>query len=202
MANTSEQIYGNVKVIRNGSNKWGVTDLEGNVIVPFGKYAWIDGFERGLARVREEGQIRYSPNVIFTISADGKATSDKDEIRQLQEEEYKAHPERFSKWGIINEKGEEVLPVEYEEIWNFVGKDYDTIVVKKNSIEQKIYFHDLNPNLPKPDRSSQRYTSSFDDYGRNYGEYAGSYAQDVMGYSDDVINDAFDGDPDAYWNID
>ena len=39
-------------------------------------------------------------------------------------------------------------------------------------------------------------------YGSHYGEYAGSYAQDVMGYSDDVIDDAFDGDPDAYWNID
>lgn len=39
-------------------------------------------------------------------------------------------------------------------------------------------------------------------YGSHYGEYEGSYAQDVMGYSDDVINDAFDGDPDAYWNID
>jgi len=41
-----------------------------------------------------------------------------------------------------------------------------------------------------------------DNYGSHYGEYEGSYAQDVMGYSDDVINDAFDGDPDAYWNID
>ena len=41
-----------------------------------------------------------------------------------------------------------------------------------------------------------------DDYGTHYGEYEGSYAQDVMGYSDDVINDAFEGDPDMYWNID
>ena len=41
-----------------------------------------------------------------------------------------------------------------------------------------------------------------DDYGTHYGEYAGTYAQDVMGYSDDVINDAFDGEPDAYCNID
>ena len=39
-------------------------------------------------------------------------------------------------------------------------------------------------------------------YGSHYEEYAGTYAQDVMGYSDDVIDDAFDGDPDAYWNID
>jgi hypothetical protein len=41
-----------------------------------------------------------------------------------------------------------------------------------------------------------------DNYGIHYGEYAGTYAQDVAGYSDDVINDAFDGEPDAYWNID
>ena len=41
-----------------------------------------------------------------------------------------------------------------------------------------------------------------DNYGTHYGEIAGSYAQDVMGYSDDVINDAFEGNPDNYWNID
>lgn len=41
-----------------------------------------------------------------------------------------------------------------------------------------------------------------DDYGTHYGEFSGSYVQDEMGYSDDVINDAFEGDPDAYWNID
>lgn len=42
----------------------------------------------------------------------------------------------------------------------------------------------------------------YEDYGTHYGEYADTYAQDVAGLSDDVINDAFDGDPDAYWNID
>lgn len=42
----------------------------------------------------------------------------------------------------------------------------------------------------------------YDDYGSNYGEYDGTYAQDIAGYSDDVINDAFDGEADAYWNID
>ena len=35
-----------------------------------------------------------------------------------------------------------------------------------------------------------------------YEHYLGSYAQDVMGYSDDEIDTIFDGDPDAYWNID
>lgn len=40
------------------------------------------------------------------------------------------------------------------------------------------------------------------DYGTHYREYANTYAQNVMGYSDEVINDAFDGEPDACWNID
>lgn len=35
-----------------------------------------------------------------------------------------------------------------------------------------------------------------------YDRYKGSYAQDEMGYSDDDIDTIFDGDPDAYWNID
>lgn len=35
-----------------------------------------------------------------------------------------------------------------------------------------------------------------------YCRYNGSYAQDEMGFSDDDIDTIFDGDPDAYWNID
>ena len=37
---------------------------------------------------------------------------------------------------------------------------------------------------------------------RNYDNYNGSYAQDVGGWRDQDIDDVFDGDPDAYWNID
>lgn len=33
-------------------------------------------------------------------------------------------------------------------------------------------------------------------------KYAGSYAHDVEGFSDDDIDAAFEGDPEAYWNID
>lgn len=35
-----------------------------------------------------------------------------------------------------------------------------------------------------------------------YENYNGSYAQDEMGWSDQMIDDALDGDPEAYWNID
>lgn len=35
-----------------------------------------------------------------------------------------------------------------------------------------------------------------------YDEYNGTYVQDVVGWSDQMIDDALDGEPDAYWNID
>lgn len=35
-----------------------------------------------------------------------------------------------------------------------------------------------------------------------YERYHGYYAQDEAGYSDDEIDIIFDGEPDAYWNID
>lgn len=40
------------------------------------------------------------------------------------------------------------------------------------------------------------------DYEPHYGKYRGSHAQDVEGWSDEDIDSVFDGDPDAYWNID
>lgn len=45
------------------------------------------------------------------------------------------------------------------------------------------------------------YEPDYDDYD-TYDNYHGSYAQDVEGWSDQDIDDVFDGDPEAYWNID
>ena len=155
----------------------GLLDMDGNVIIPFGKYSFIDEFEKGLARVRVSSK-------------------------------YDCDPNRAGKWGIINEKGKEVLPAEFDDIWKFHGKNRDYTKIIKDGVESSVYFNALNPSLSIGDQHTlsqiQETDRDFsnDDYGTHYGEFAGSYAQDVMGYSDDVINDAFDGDPDAYWNID
>ena len=37
---------------------------------------------------------------------------------------------------------------------------------------------------------------------QTYDCYNGSYAQNVEGWSDQAIDEVFDGDPEAYWNID
>lgn len=167
--------YGKVNVVENDKYQYGVTDNDGNIIVPFGKYGWISGFDHGLARVK---------------SIAGIAVIDL-ETGETQE----------AKWGIIDESGQEILPLIYDEIWNFLQKSRSNTKVIIDGEEKSF---DLNSHqLSGPVYHHYRHSyDPLDDYGSHYGEFAGSYAQDVMGYSDDVINDAFEGDPDAYWNID
>ena len=124
-----EKIYSGVTVAQNRKNQWGVIDNKGNVVVPFGKYDWIDGFDQGLARVNKR---------VFV-----------DQVGFL----------KTKVWGIINEKGEEVLPLEYEEVWNFLGKNRYSTKVVKDGEQSDVYFCDLNPELPQRRREFRQ-----DDY--------------------------------------
>lgn len=208
MENKIENRYGNVIVFETTDYKWGVKDINGKEIVPVGKYDWIDGFDHGLARVRTSGNIGYTQNTVLSIDSEtGEVVTGRDALTAFEEKNRKAHPEQYAKWGIINENGEEVLPLEYDSVWNFLNKDRLSTKAVKQGHEKEIFFHDLNPDIPLPAWESRNRINidayeEDEPYGSHYGEYAGSYAQDVMGYSDEVIDDAFDGDPDAYWNID
>ena len=53
--------------------------------------------------------------------------------------------------------------------------------------------------MQNPIKRNKKYGNYYDEY---EDEYAGTYAHDVEGYSDDDIDTIFDGDPEAYWNID
>ena len=152
--------------VQNKRYEYGVITADGEEIVPFGKYQWIDGFDKGLARVKL-----------------GKVTN--------------GIKDSGNKWGLIDVDGNEVLPVEYDDIWNFYAKNRITtkIIKDKKSIDFKL-------SAFKIDDKFDLCIQNKDDYRPHYGEFEGSYAQDVMVYSDDVINDAFEGDPDNYWNID
>ena len=156
--------------IQNKNGKYGVINIYGEEIIPFGKYDYIDGFDRGIARVKI-----------------GKQSNGKTDNGNL--------------WGVINEDGIEILPLAYKDIWNFYGKEYDTIIVEDSNCRKYIPFKSLTCKTEDPDSV----IDSYDYYKKEeqtYNEYNGSYAQDVMGFSDETIGDAFDGDPDAYWNID
>lgn len=148
--NRIEKRSGNVIVVQHSNYEWGVIDKNGNIIVPFGKYGWIDGFDSGLARVRSHGHSGRVGNAILIIKdlENWDVVEGKDNIQRYHDEERLKKPQNYAKWGIINEAGEEVLPVEYDDVWNFLGKDRISTKVVKNGVEFDIFFHDLNPSLP------------------------------------------------------
>lgn len=74
--------------------RWGVIDSNGNTIVPFGKYAWIDGFQNGFAKVISHEDTS-SPNIIAIFD---NGTNKGFNFTKV------------AKQGIINESAEEVLP--------------------------------------------------------------------------------------------
>jgi hypothetical protein len=203
MKNIVENNYGEVTVVRNSDYEWGVVDNEENIIVPFGKYGWIDGFDNGLARVRTNKKLGLSNNPpVCIITPNNKLILGTENIKAYIEKDKKEHPDNYAKWGIINEKGEEVLPCEYDEIWRFYGKNRYSTRVVKDGIAREVYFHDLNPSLPKRGIKCHCYSDKYLGEKKTYDDYNGTYVQDVMGWSDQDIDDALDGEPDAYWNID
>lgn len=58
------------------------------------------------------------------------------------------------KWGIINSHGKLLLPTIYDNIWNFEGKDYNSIIVEKDGIQSKISFSDIKEGKIIPNRKT------------------------------------------------
>lgn len=171
--------FSNRIVLRSCKSGYAVIDSKGDFVVPFGKYNYIDGYQQGYARVKL-----------------GKQTNGLWETDAL--------------WGIIDEDGKEVLKPIYKNIWSFYGKSLHFTRVE--SEHERFEFHLSEGRLEyygyQKDKETEMkrklndYKSLIEYRNETYDEYNGSYAQDVMGYSDQDIDDAFEGDPDAYWNID
>lgn len=106
----------NVVIIERKDGKWGVKSSNGETIVEFGKYDLIEPFFMGLARVKIGN---------FPV---GKS-------------------ENFGKyrWGIINMAGEEVVPVEYTELWQFHLKKKTRIQIGKDNEYQWLDLRDIAP---------------------------------------------------------
>lgn len=103
-----------------------------------------------------------------------------------------------NKKGILNESGEIVAEIKYDKI----QFSFPTGVNAKN-LEAKGWINSeefilIDSGIKRNARKYYRLNNDTPTYER----YGGSYAQDEMGYSDDEIDTIFDGDPDAYWNID
>lgn len=163
-----------ITIFRDGY--YSVIDKQGNIIVPPGRYNYIDGFDHNLARVKIAGMT--------SINNPKESTKDK--------------------WGIIDTSGTEILPVVYTEIWNFYGKNlkrtkvweggkqtYMSEGVFETIYSEKVYRYDFyldNRELVlKEDWSNGEFDLCDPDYNSD-----NSY--DIM--------DALDGEIEAAGNID
>lgn len=92
--------------------QYAVLRVDGTKVVPFGKYNWIDGFDKGLARVKV-----------------GNVTN--------------GQKDNGNKWGLIDENGKEVLPVEYDDIWAFYDRKRITTKVVMDGVAQNVVLSKL-----------------------------------------------------------
>jgi hypothetical protein len=122
-------------------SQWGLIDIHGNEVIPFGKYASIDTFSGGLARVAGTGIERGLFGFINTLgelvipmrytrangfyeglSAVMTGTTTWDYIEAIFENgeiRYERVTEWDARWGFIDGAGNEILPLEYDEVRNF-----------------------------------------------------------------------------------
>lgn len=175
-SNAGQKIF----TVQNTDELYGVIDDENNIIVPFGKYHHISGFDNNFA-------------IVSILEAD-EFTGDKD----------------TPYYGLINQYGDEVLPLDYQKIISFYGKSTNTtkailhgeeVILDLDYIrfkhEEKHYHSSNNDDYSIQDLYNLGYLDA-----DGYEQFLGSYAHDSMGFSDEDIDDGLDGDPDAYWNID
>jgi len=108
----------NIKIIKGNARKgekfgkWGVEDLEGNLIIPF-EYDTIEEFIDGKAKVKSNGKYGY-------IDEKGQPfiPLDYDLIEDFTDGKAKA--KRGYKSGYIDEQGEIIIPFEYDTIEDFI----------------------------------------------------------------------------------
>lgn len=103
----------------------------------------------------------------------------------------RVYDDDLERYGYIDYGGELVIPCNYNS-----GSDFCNGLA---SVERYGEYFAIDEG---GDKIEAEYDKPIDNEYSSYEKYKGSYAQDEMGYSDDDIDTIFDGDPDAYWNID
>lgn len=82
------------------------------------------------------------------------------------------------------------------------GKTFQMVAEKLLSMGETTVTGLFLAKTTNPDYTPYIDPAEFYEEEQTYDCYNGSYAQDVEGWSDQAIDEVFDGDPEAYWNID
>ena len=154
-----------------------VVDKENNYIVPPGRYDYIDGFDKcGLARVKIDEKVDFiDPS---------KSTKDR--------------------WGIIDTKGNEVLPLVYSEILNFYNKNRTYARLSIGGLDEDGDYCKICEEyifiLPSKDYPNGRLKGPGEWFGNHFSTYD-EIEQSNIDYNYSAW-DALEDEPEAAGNID
>lgn len=172
--------------VKGKNNRWGYIDKMGKLQIPL---RWIEArsFHEGRAAVKglngRYGFVDYRGKLVCTCRWA--------KVNDFHEGLACVYDDYSGKYGYIDYEGKLVIPCNYKS-----GSDFCNGLA---NVERygKYFAIDGGGN-----RVEAEYDKPIDGEFSSYERYRGSYAQDEMGYSDDDIDTIFDGNPDAYWNID
>lgn len=205
----------------NNESKYGIIDEERNIVCDFvfDKYnKEYQCFDAGRFVFNTENVFFHNEKgwCIVNTKTGNICTSYYDEIIWHPSFEF-CYVRRNGKEGVIRVTGETMIDCIYDKIRRFIPQEGvfaldatlngvdgsilngNFVLKKDNDILINHYSH-LFPYFP---RHANSFVGSHDFYEeKHYSEFSGTYAQDEAGYSDEEIWDIFDGEPDAYWNID
>lgn len=99
-----------IRVKLHNPNKWGFISKDSVVVIPF-EYDFVNPFKNGLAYT-ENGKEKF-----FINRRNLRLKGDYEEVRMFSEG--LAAVRKNKKWGFIDEKGEQVIPIIYNEIGYF-----------------------------------------------------------------------------------
>lgn len=204
----------------NNSGCYGIIDNNGNIVCDF---VYDEYFKQQPNRAgyyfSKEYILFHDSNGWTIVNADtGKKNSSYyKQIDWHPSCEYCYVLDEDNKRGIIKVSGESVIDCLYDKLMGFIPKEgvfaldatldgvegsilNGRFVLKKDN---DILINHYSHLFPQFSRRENQHTGSDKYYeAKHYSEFSGSYAQDEAGYSDEEIWDIFDGEPDAYWNID
>lgn len=172
--------------VRGKNNRWGYIDEKGKLQIPL---RWIEArsFHEGRAAVKglngRYGFVDYRGKIVCTCKWA--------EVNDFHEGLARVYDDYLEKYGYIDYEGELVISC-----------NYNSGSVFRNGLASVERYGEYFAIDGGGNRIEAEYDKPIDSESSSYERYRGSYAQDEMGYSDDDIDTIFDGDPDAYWNID
>lgn len=185
-SHTSIAFSEGLAAVKGKNNRWGFIDTKGKLQLA-NRWIEIRNFSEGYAAVKglngRYGFIDYRGNLICKLR--WASVSDFPEGMAC------VYDDNIEKYGFINSCGELQIPCKFDS-WD----DFHEGVAYVELHRKKIPIDEVG------DRIEAEHDKPIDSESSSYERYRGSYAQDEMGYSDDDIDTIFEGDSDAYWNID